>query len=253
MSPVSNERAKILEKIVKLLALAEGSTFEGEGANARRLAEELMAKHDVSMEETLSKEEIEQDTIDTGVVTPDVHYVRVFNRICKFNGILLVRSKGYKSVFSGKVEGCKLILAGRKSDREAALYMMDMVWVQVKQLRSAFLKSFKKENGRNCGGREYNSYMFGVLRAIFQTLDNLEHSVSVKRQEWGLVAVSGAVVRANEAEAWFRRSVGALKTGKASGGRVYGDLAAQGRADGSKVQLRSGVNHSPTSSRKALA
>jgi hypothetical protein len=45
------DRQKTLDRILKILALAEGTSFAGEAANARRMAEELIAKYNVSLPE----------------------------------------------------------------------------------------------------------------------------------------------------------------------------------------------------------
>lgn len=42
-------REKLLDRIMKLLALASGTTFEGEADNARRLAQELLNKHNIDL------------------------------------------------------------------------------------------------------------------------------------------------------------------------------------------------------------
>jgi hypothetical protein len=41
------DRARLIERIMKLLALAAGTSFEAEAATARTLAAELMAKHNI--------------------------------------------------------------------------------------------------------------------------------------------------------------------------------------------------------------
>lgn len=42
-------REKLIDRIMKLLALASGTTFEGEADNARRLAQELLDKHNINL------------------------------------------------------------------------------------------------------------------------------------------------------------------------------------------------------------
>ena len=41
------DRTRLADRILKLLALAAGTTFEAEAATARRMADELMAKHNL--------------------------------------------------------------------------------------------------------------------------------------------------------------------------------------------------------------
>lgn len=43
------ERQKLVERLLKLLALAQGSSFKAEAATARRMAEELIAKHNLEL------------------------------------------------------------------------------------------------------------------------------------------------------------------------------------------------------------
>jgi hypothetical protein len=44
-----SDRQRLLDRILKILALAEGTSFEGEAATARAMAAELIAKHNVSL------------------------------------------------------------------------------------------------------------------------------------------------------------------------------------------------------------
>lgn len=43
------ERQKALDRILKLLALAQGTTFDAEAASARKMADELIAQHNVEL------------------------------------------------------------------------------------------------------------------------------------------------------------------------------------------------------------
>jgi Protein of unknown function (DUF2786) len=43
-------RKQALDRILKILALAEGSSFAGEAANARRMAEEMIARFNIDLE-----------------------------------------------------------------------------------------------------------------------------------------------------------------------------------------------------------
>lgn len=245
MSPISNERAKIIEKIVKLLALAEGTNHSEEAASARRMAEELMAKYDVSLEERLKEEEIEEFDLATGKVNLDKFYTFIFNDICKFNGVFLLHRKGFSIDRKSKVSAAYHLI-GRPSDREAALYMMDLVWVQVKQMLAHFRTEFHQKNGFCPLGAYHTSYMTGIVRGFGRKLDALTASVNKKRGEWGLVPLSSAVVRLNDAETWYKQD-NKVRNSKQSLNVSKRSAYDQGRADGSNIQLRNGVKHTEKS------
>ena len=46
---IDASKQKILDRVIKILALAEGTAFEGEAANARRMAAEFMERHNVRL------------------------------------------------------------------------------------------------------------------------------------------------------------------------------------------------------------
>jgi Protein of unknown function (DUF2786) len=46
---MDTDRQKALDRIIKLLALANGTSFEGEADTTRRMAEELIAKHKIDV------------------------------------------------------------------------------------------------------------------------------------------------------------------------------------------------------------
>lgn len=251
MSPVTNERAKIIEKIVKLLALADGTSHDAEAVTARNMAAELMAKYDVSVEENLRKEDISEESVDGGKVTLDKHYTNIFSDVCSFNGVYMVYRQGASLSKKMKLNG-QYILAGRQADREAALYMMDLVWAQVKHMLAKFRTEFHQKHGFCPLGKYHTSYMLGVRRGFKQKLDDLQASVQTKRQEWGLVPLSGAVVRLSDAETWYTKD-NKVKKGRSSTTSVNSMAYNAGKTDGSNIQLRQGVNTAPKSSTKALS
>jgi hypothetical protein len=86
MEIISGDRKKLIDKIAKLLALADSSDFSEEAATAKNLAAELLAKHHVAIAE-LQAEPYETDSQESARFV--AHDVKLFSALAKINGCVL--------------------------------------------------------------------------------------------------------------------------------------------------------------------
>lgn len=105
------ERQKMLDKISKLLALAEGTNHSGEAENAKRLAIELLTKYNLSVIDlNIRKEndtcfEVHEDSTDRKKrVAGDES---LSNILAKFNGVLMLRCRQDDGIIRYKYIGTR--------------------------------------------------------------------------------------------------------------------------------------------------
>ena len=174
---ISAERQKIIDRVTKLMALADNSSFSEEADTARNMAIELMAKHqlthsDMSIEDTELTVEIE----DTENKKKDTSAINLIHAVAAFCGVAMVVSGS--STERGSI---KYKFIGTKNDIEAFRYTLAIIY---NQRDYAWKQSGKR--GSNVMYHWRMGYSFGVSAKLF----TLMKATDAKVQEWGLVPVS---------------------------------------------------------------
>ena len=149
MEIISGDRKKLIDKIAKLLALADSSDFSEEAATAKNLAAELLAKHHVAIAE-LQAEPYETDSQESARFV--AHDVKLFSALAKINGCVLYmapeRSFTRDGCEPGFIRSCsekkRYLFVGKPSDIEAFRYMREIVIAQ----REVALQSYCLKTGR---------------------------------------------------------------------------------------------------------
>jgi len=200
---LTNERVKLIDKIVKLLALADGTNHDEEAETARRKAAEMMAKHNIELSDMIQKSNVFTETErvqTTREVEPfDVHLVNaiaLFNGVCFLIGGRLV-SRGYKKCFT---------FVGREADIEATEYMIDIVKQQRKVAYDKYSKEYIAQYGKARWDKDWTDWrrwMNGFTSGVRTKLKELTDMASQKVQEWGLVPIDPS----KQALAWYNENV----------------------------------------------
>jgi hypothetical protein len=219
---IESERMKIVEKVIKLLALANSTTHDGEADNAKRMAAELMAKHDINMGEC-KREECKIHEMGLCRKNHESNEQRIMNMISELNGVKMYRSKGFREA--------SYVLVGRDADIEVTKYMYEILCHQMSNDSKRFSAEQKQRHGE-CKASTWAHYRNGWIIGLRQKIDELTAMKNSKIQEWGLVPVSNAVAAANFYEENHKTTAGRSQS------RTY---LNRGVTDGKNASIHTGI------------
>lgn len=220
----------IADKIRKLLALAEGSSFPEESASALAKAQRLMTENDIALAD-----------IDTLTEEPEEPIER-FNAPLNEEDSNSSRAQHWKltlSYYLAQHNGCKtfyrgasIYLIGRQSDADKVRYLFSYAAREINRLTDLHCKG---------KGKTYrNNFRYGCIDSIRSAL---KAEVQAMKQEHAsdsraLVIINRPAVRAEEAGQWADKNM-SLKSGQStrhrydSSGRGHGQEAGRGIMSGS--------------------
>jgi hypothetical protein len=164
------ERKNLIERVTKLLALAESTQHSEEADTARTMAIELMAKHNIKANENLANEAFTIYSDRTGFPMEDA---LVLAAIAKLNNAYLLAGKDSYTV------------AGRQSDIIAFYYMTDLVMQQRVRAHNEFAASLPRWTHG-----ERDRWLMGFAIGVCRKVKQLQDAVTTKQRGWGLVPVT---------------------------------------------------------------
>jgi hypothetical protein len=207
------DRKKLLDQLLKLLALSHSTTFAAEAATARAKAEELMRKHNLSLNEgskDRTKFAIEQHSPWAKGAQWEYRIADTLGRLC-----------GCEVYYLGDYQLFNLV--GTVADLEALRYMIDAV----NQQRIRAWLEYKRT-----GPDKLWSFSFSFAQALVEKVDSLlEGATEIEAQR-------------ERARLWFESSHKINHNDDAIYGR---GASAAGRAAGSNTSLHRGVIGRPAS------
>jgi hypothetical protein len=213
---ISPERKKLIERITKLFALADSTEHSEEAENARRMAIELMARHNISSAENPDKEEFGTTRVKSGFKRRHLEETSIINAVAKLSNVYFV---------SGLEEH---IYSGRPSDISAMEYMLDLVMQQrVKAYHDYKTGLGLRKPDRN---RWLNGFAIGVCEKIRQ----ISNATERKQREWALVPVSVK----DQAKDYYLNNGGRSVTSR----RSSASYCSSGYEAGRSVNLARGVD-----------
>lgn len=226
---VSDSRKKLIDRITKLLALAEDSAAtQGEKDNAARMAAELMAKHNIALQDAQAKPEYQIDD-DAEVSTTDKFDWTLAHAVATFNGCQTIfhRPAGSRDkVFR---------VVGTTADIEAYAYMKDVVY---RQRTDAYLNHVRNNPHYQRGTKAQREYYMGFAYGVWNLIDNLMRKRDAVIHERGLVVLDEQA----QAKAWYEQQFGNLRSSKSNAGKF--DI--NGFNAGKEARLNKGVTQTGT-------
>lgn len=178
---LTNDRTKLIDKVVKLLALAEGTNHSAEAETAKRMAVELMAKHNISLADAVSPESLTRFVVRLNTNKPPTFDFILLGQIAKFNGVALIQTHR------------RYTFVGSQADIEATLYMRDIILRQRKVAYDKWRQDYYHRTGisvvRNQTPRQWLAWHNGFTTGVTHKLHELTQLATQKVQEWGLVPV----------------------------------------------------------------
>ena len=215
-------RAAMIDKVQKMLAMAESTTHEGEARVFKEKAAELMAKFQMDNADLLGKPQyIIRDEQEQN---PDLSDQHISNAVAKFNGIfcLLTGTKGNN----------RLQLVGTIGDLTAYDYMLDSVYRQRNTGWCDYCDARTLE-GKRLNERDREAWFLGFAYGLAAKVRGLLSARDKKVQEWGLVPVDGSQNSKN----WYTQNVGDIRSaGKSKARYEYDGINA-----GKNATLNKGV------------
>lgn len=229
----------IMEKVAKLLALAEGKgTTPAEAATAAAAAQRLISQYRIEQAEL--DQTAEADPIESTATTktdesvsggasaaffdePKAWHIDLLNAIARANGCL--------ALTNGRRRGRRwLDLVGRRSDLEVCRYLWDYLTREVERL--------KAQQTRGWSQARKGHFCLGAAHIIAKTLREEDDSMSSgTRASAALVQQS----RYEAARAWCVAQHPNLRSRRARGAYVDREAYRSGQIAGAGVSLRKAV------------
>jgi Protein of unknown function (DUF2786) len=209
---------KIVERIKKLLALADDQAGLPEGDRAAFLASKLMRENAIELSSLNIKEEILKQDFEVGRSNWKRNLMNLVANFCSCKYVFLL----------GKREG---FLIGYKSDAEIASYLFDLIVVQIEAECQAYLNTLFAARGKKAANDFKTSAVYGVAEKFRQ----------IKSQD-GVSDSSGTALvlaRSKQVDAWVRENMNVV-----SAASKAVTLNSQGYNAGKNVRLSAGIPNS---------
>ena len=217
------ERKKLIDRITKLLALAESTSHSAEAESARAMAADLMAKHDIEHAEATMDESFIEQHDETPFRNLVAWHSYLSSAIARLNGVYFLNVRGSQR------NKARYVLFGKPSDISAYRYMVEVV---LRQRTEAWL-SYKAGGGLD-GQRAFShGFALGVCSKVRDLMTAAE---AVMRGYGMLVPISPQ----KQAESYYKSLGKKVSVGRGTSARS----SAAGISAGKAVSLNRGVSSS---------
>lgn len=157
-----DSRRKLLEKIGKLLAMAD-SANEHEALAALRMAGKIMERHNLDGLADAETQEVAFRIVKTGKKRIESPQRTIASILSRYFQVTLIRSQLYDPVADAVYKTFEIF--GRREDVEVAEHCFHFL-----ESRLACLWRMNRENFANTGGNARKSYYLGVLHGFSENL-----------------------------------------------------------------------------------
>jgi hypothetical protein len=217
MIKITPERQALVDKVTKLLALADSTTHGPEADSARQMAATLMAKHNIASSDMSKKEAFETMDVKTDRASVAKYESILLKSVANFNGVAII------------LVGTNYRFIGAPSDLAAFEYMRDTIYQQRTSIWRAY---YPAKWGKHPGAKELNKWKLGFAFGVAEKVRSLTAAMESKVQEWGLVPVDPA----KQALDWYKIE-NTIREGRGRSSMYNAD----GREAGKNVTLNKGV------------
>jgi len=235
------DRKEIIEKIQKLLSLANSSN-EHEAKLAAQKATELLTKYNLSMQEVETSQR-EYDSIhyagDKSRMPAEHKYI--FGLLQRFFFVKVVR--GRKPTYDPKTGMPKRVITWSFFGQQHNVKIAHFVFAFLDNTFHNLYKVYQKNNETNRASR--NSFYLGLYRGLVEQLDAGKKKVE---NETGLVVVPDPGI-----DKFINDSVGKTRSVPSRNVRsVDSEAYHKGVEEGKKIRIAMGLDQGPSNSGKAL-
>jgi len=218
------DKKKLIDKVVKLLALSENNSETAEAKSAKEMAAKLMAKHDISYIETREKPDFKTFNKVLTRLYPIKYDSTLINVISSFNGVGYFIRRGLNRG-PNKCPGAN-IFCGREANIQANDYMLEIVFQQRQSAWKRYLEEYKEKWSLSPKEKDKKEWMFGFMFGVQDKLKSLTKMKDQKVQEYGLVPVDESkqaidfYTADNDVRKTKSRSIGYNSDGREAGKNV---------------------------------
>jgi hypothetical protein len=222
----SKEIEKVINKVRKALALANDNPSDAEAHTAMLLAQQMLAKHGMTMKDVEGEQEDLKKVVEVSVTKPS-------GRIPWWKKqLIMIIAENFKcKAFKG---GTTLVLFGLEEDVEIAKAVYQYAEDVMDKLAKSYVGKLYRQGKSTEGVR--NEYILGFLHGLGEKFKE-----QVEKNNWGLIIVTDALVEQHYAEKNLR---------KASSGGIQPSFS--GNAEARQEGYNQGKNFADTSSRKGI-
>lgn len=170
----SEHKEEILEKIRKILAIANGSNFEDEANTAMGMAKKLMTQYGLDMSDVEIKEDITAGIIEDSpdrngkIMAWEKGLATVLQVLCDIKPILIV--SGYTAKFK---------FIGYRDDVYLALEMFNHLATNIQRLA--------RQNYSDCHMRR--SYMLGMTMRLVERAQRIQAEAKMQAKKYGEIVL----------------------------------------------------------------
>jgi len=238
----------VIDKIIKLLALAEGEGANpNEAAVAAARAAELLERHKLDRADIeASSQEPDEDVTDGGEL-PGVGGTRI-PKWCGLLASSIAAANGCKLLYWSRQHrvtkkwGRYIVIIGRPSDVAVVKYIHTYVAREIDRLRAE-----AKDRGEIYGDLQSNNFRCGAVDAVRMKLNEAKRETREQfRREGGS---SNAIVLVKQRDAkvdlWMHNKFPKLRGGQSWGGSHDHDAYAAGKRAGATISMNRGLEGKP--------
>ena len=181
-------KKKLIDRVTKLFALADSTLHEAEATNARKMAVELLTKHNLSLNQT-EVDKQEHITISSIIGTRLFEYDKTLNQIlAQFTGVFIYisKEKDNRQVFN---------YIGTPSNLQAFQYILQIVTQQRTASFTTWTSSLDFQDNPDRFGWK-NGFSLGVYEKCRELTDQMKEKV----EEKGLVVINESLAAKNSME-----------------------------------------------------
>jgi hypothetical protein len=216
------DKKKIMDKVIKLLTLADGTDHTPEADSARAMAADLMAKYEIKAIEQKLEHSEEREVLTR--IKPIKYDSALIQIVTSFNGV------GY--IVKQTHDRGENVYVGFKPDIIGARYMINILMEQRLTAWKGYLKQYREECGKAPKEKEKVAWMMGFAFGVWDKMNELTAMKEDKIQEYGLVPVDNRENALNE----YRKNNATTQ----SKGRSIGYSEA-GRKAGKEAHIHKGI------------
>lgn len=246
LDPASDQEARMLRKIEKLLALGTSSN-EHEAALAMERVQEIYRRYNLERIQNLRESDMVSLEITRRLKRTSSVETRIFSILVEYFFVRVVHTESY-DYHSGEPYNMAEVM-GTRENVLTAEYVYHFLWQKIHLMWKEHAKS------KGLTARYKNSYLLGLLGGFSQKLDQQRKSFdqSIATQE-GIKGGSRALVlRDHRLIQYVEQRFPRLCKRSASTTRVYSESYASGTSDGKKINLHKAVHHKSDGQRHLLA
>lgn len=241
---------KIIDRIKKLIALANGGSTPEEAATAMEQVQRLMEQHRITQAQVTATDEEHREAAasgeigDTGSDTLPLWINTILNSLAETNRVMVYTSRKWIEGPNEKfVKRVMLNAIGRESDRQAMSYMMSYIKTQINGMCQREAKAHAVGNSpswRNSFRVSASEVVAARIRKQFFSIKKENEAVASENE---MVLVGRDLALLNNDIAAVAEKIGLRSRNASFSGLGHRDAIEAGREAGERVNISPGAKN----------